>query len=260
VLLLGSFSDSSGESITATPNHGSAVPSTLSRSTFSSVSRRGTNFSLDPRRKECDLCAPEMNHTIKEVHTWLHFKPLPHFQVATRSVDFAGSRHGSPSPYITRSLVHVFGELGFGLLTGCAHGVDESFRSALEASSFGRKSFIACAFDSHVRRYNLAAGRVVPDGLSPSVALHRRTVWLVRRSSLLILFPDNLKNGRWDLGSTLAFRTAQYNLVPTFVVTVHRQKPVPGYIVVPSNLFGIVEGYWLFPHPASEGGMCEDSW
>ena len=188
------------------------------------------------------------------------FQTTPAFQVATQSVAFAGSRHGSPSPYITRSLVHVFGELGFGFLTGCAPGVDAGVRSALETSGFGEKSFIACAFDSRVAKCNLAAGRVVPDGLSPSAALHRRTVWLVRRSSILVLLPDNPKTGRWGRGSTLAFRTAQYNLVPTFVVTVHRPKPISGYLVVPSNLFGIVEGYWVFPHPACEGGRCADAW
>ena len=188
------------------------------------------------------------------------FPTVPAFQVATRSVAFAGSRHGSPSTFVTRSLVHVFGELGFGFLTGCAPGVDEAFRTALEASRYTETCFIACAFDSRARRVPLPAGRVVPDGLSPRAALHRRTVWLVRRASMLVLFPVDPVTGRWGRGSALAFQTARYNLVPVFVVGTFRPSPAPGYLVVPANLFGIVEGYWVYPQPVVEGGTCEDAW
>ena len=191
------------------------------------------------------------------------FPTTPAFQVATRSVAFAGSRHGAPSGYIARSLVHVFGSLGFGFLAGCAPGVDESFRTTLAASRFREKSFIACAFDSRVHRcekHQLTAGRVVPDGLTPAAALHRRTVWMIRRASILVLFPDSPATGGWGCGSMLAYRTARYNLVPVFVVTAHRPKPQIGSLVAPASLFGIVDGYWVFPHPASEGGSCEDAW
>ena len=187
----------------------------------------------------------------------------PSFQVASRSVAFAGSRHASVSGSITRSLIHVFGSLGFGFLTGCAPGVDESFRDELAESSFREKCFVACAFDSRLRRCeerNLASGRVVPDGLSPAAALHRRTVWIVRRASLLVLFPDDTRSGRWGRGSSLAVDTALFNLVPAFVVTARRPTPPPGYVVAPSSLFGLVEGFWVFPYPVHEGGTCEDQW
>ena len=188
---------------------------------------------------------------------------VPVFQVSPGSVAFAGSRHGSLPSRVTGSLVHVFGALGFSFLTGCAPGVDASFRKAFTASAVGINSFVACAFEATVRRCacgNLSAGRVVPDGLTPAAALHRRTVWMVRRASLLVLFPENPETGLWGRGSTLACRTARYNLVPAFVVTVHRPKPGVGFLVAPATLFGIVEGYWIFPHPVREGGPCEDTW
>ena len=192
-----------------------------------------------------------------------HSSTLPAFSVATRSVAFAGSRHGTVPPTVARSLVHVFGSLGFGFLTGCAPGVDASFRSVLTASPFGEKSFIACAFDSRAERFEsagVAAGRVVPDGLSPAAALHRRTVWIIRRCSLLVLFPAGPANGRWGRGSTLAYRTALYNLKPVFVVSSQRPTPRLGYLIAPATLFGIIDGYWVIPHPTREGGSCEDEW
>ena len=192
-----------------------------------------------------------------------HSATLPAFSVATRSVAFAGSRHGTVQPTVARSLVHVFGSLGFGFLTGCASGVDASFRSVLAASPFGGKSFVACAFDSRAKRFelaNMAAGRVVPDGLSPAAALHRRTVWIVRRCSLLVLAPDDPATGQWGHGSALAYRTALYNLKPVFVISSQRPKRRLGYLIAPATLFGIVDGYWVIPHPTREGGSCEDEW
>ena len=188
---------------------------------------------------------------------------LPSFSVATRSVAFAGNRHTTVSSSVARSLVHVFGSLGFSFLTGCAPGVDASFRGVLAKSLFRSKAFIACAFDSRIRRCeanHLSAGRVVPDGLSAAAALHRRTVWLVRRCSILVLLPDDPETGRWGRGSTLAYRTARYNLKPVFIVSKHRPKPRLGFLIASGTLFGIVDGYWVIPHPVRDGGSCEDAW
>ena len=188
---------------------------------------------------------------------------LPSFSVETSSVAFAGNRHAAVPSAVARSLVHVFGSLGFSFLTGCAPGVDASFRRVLAKSAFRSKAFIACAFDSRIRRCEakqLSAGRVVPDGLTAAAALHRRTVWMVRRSSILVLFPDDRETGRWGRGSTLAYRTARYNLKPLFVVSKHRPKPHVGFLIARATLFGIVDGYWVIPHPVREGGSCEDAW
>ncbi len=180
--------------------------------------------------------------------------------MASRSVAFAGSRRGDPSSYVARSLIHIFGNLGFSFLTGCASGVGAAYRSALETSRFREKSFIACAFDSRVRRCNLAAGRVVPDGLAPAAALHRCTVWMVRRASVLVLFPMILLPAP-------GAETRPSHSAPRITISfpfssspINRPSFGPGCHVVLSNLFGVVSGYWVYPHPVCEGGRCEDTW
>ena len=89
--------------------------------------------------------------------------------------------------------------------------------------------------------------------------LHRRTVWIVRRSSLLVLLPDDPETGAWGRGSRLAYRTARYNLKPVFLVTTHPPKPSPYELHLRSNLFGVVDGMWIVPHP-TEGGTCDEEW
>ena len=142
------------------------------------------------------------------------------FQVRPAVVAFAGSRNGSLSESVTYPLVHAFHSLGFSLLTGCATGIDECFRSVMARQPYEQNSMVACAFASRARRFDphgQFATPVVPSGLSPAAALHRRTVWMVRRCGLLVLFPADPVFGHWGKGSTLAFRTAVYNLKPVFV-------------------------------------------
>ena len=141
-------------------------------------------------------------------------------QVPCRSAAFAGSRRGSVDPPTADRLVGALSTLGFSFLVGCAPGIDSCFRGALVRSP-SAKGLIACAFPNRQRRFDSPqnpALAVVPTGLSPAAALHRRTVWLVRRASLLVLFPLDPLLGAWGKGSTLAFTTALYNLKPVFVV------------------------------------------
>ena len=99
---------------------------------------------------------------------------------------------------------------------------------------------------------------VVPPGLSPAAALHRRTVWMVRRSGLVVLFPADPVFGRWGKGSTLAFNTAVYNLKPVFVSAPSAPRRSPLYRIFPASLFGIVSGFWVIPHQIYDGGPCDD--
>ena len=183
------------------------------------------------------------------------------FRVRSHSVAFAGSRKGALTAADAHALVEGFLHLGFGFLTGCAPGIDRCFRSALTANKeAAERTIIACAFPSRERRYSIGevfATTVVPDGLSPAAALHRRTVWMVRRCSLLVLLPDDPETGDWGRGSRLAFHTARYNLKPVFLVTKHPPRPSRFEMQLQSNLFGVVDGLWVVPHP-SEGGTCDE--
>ena len=87
---------------------------------------------------------------------------------------------------------------------------------------------------------------------SPAAALHRRTVWIIRHASLLVLLPDNPLTGRWGRGSRLAFNTARHNLKPVFLVTSLPPKPTAFESIHRSNLFGVVDGYWVVPAGGSD--------
>ena len=180
------------------------------------------------------------------------------FRVRSHSVAFAGSRNGAVHRDTASALVEGFAHLGFGFLTGCATGIDRCFRLAFASkASVAERSIVACAFPHRARRFSVGeifASVVVPDGLSPAAALHRRTVWIVRHASLLVLFPDNPVTGRWGRGSRLAFDTARLNCKPVFLVTRNPPKPSVGESVLPSNLFGILDGYWVVP----EGGPDDE--
>ena len=174
------------------------------------------------------------------------------FKVRPEVVAFAGSRSGSLPETVASSLVHSFYALGFTFLTGCATGIDECFRQALIQRPYDQHSMVACAFESRARRFDsngILAFTVVPAGLSPAAALHRRTVWMVRRCGLLVLFPSE-----WGKGSTLAFRTAVYNLKPVFCASPAAPPPSPLYRIFPASLFGIVSGFWVIP----EGGPYDE--
>jgi hypothetical protein len=176
-------------------------------------------------------------------------------------VAFAGSRRGSLPHSVSSSIVHAFHALDLSLLTGCASGIDECFRRAMAHKPFEQHAMVACAFESRARKVDaegLLGIPVVPVGLSPSAALHRRTVWMVRRCGILVLFPADPVFGHWGKGSTLAFRTAVYNLKPIFVSAPSAPKPSPLYNIYPASLFGIVPGFWVVPHQIYKGGPCDE--
>ena len=183
------------------------------------------------------------------------------FQVRPPVVAFAGSRRGFLPDSVTVPLAHAFHALDFSLLTGCAPGIDACFRRVMATELFGQQSLVACAFEERARRFEgsgLHGIAVVPPGLSPAEALHRRTIWMVRHSGLLVLFPADPVFGRWGKGSTLAFNTAVYNLKPVFVCVPSAPRPSPLYRIFPSSLFGIVSGFWVVPHQIYAGGPCDE--
>ena len=185
----------------------------------------------------------------------------PRFQVRPPAVAFAGSRRGSLPVGVSASLVHAFHALDYSLLTGCAAGIDACFRKAMACKPFESHSMVACAFEHRARRIDaqgLLGIPVVPVGLSPAAAIHRRTVWMVRRAGLLVLFPADPVFGHWGKGSTLAFQTAVYNLKPVFVSAPAAPKPSPLYCIFPSSLLGIVPGFWVIPHQIYKGGPCDE--
>ena len=183
------------------------------------------------------------------------------FSVPQMSVLFAGSRYKKVSQSVCNSLVQALAKQGFSFLIGCAEGVDRSFRLAISKSQYHDRCFVACAFRQRLKEHytcGLFASVVVPKNIPPKAALHRRTVWMVKRCSMVVLFPDNPKDGSWGKGSRLVFKAALYNLKPMFIVSSTPPPRSIHYRVLKSSLFGIVEGYWVVPHPIKEGGTCDD--
>jgi hypothetical protein len=182
-------------------------------------------------------------------------KKFFNFKVEPVSVMFAGSRHGIVSEKTSSLLVSAFGSLGFSFITGCASGVDESFRKALALSEYRDKSIVACAFKDRADKLkDILPLYVVPEGLPPRVALAKRTLWMCSRCSLLILFPSD-PIGR---GSALAFKSAIYNNKPVFVVSNTKPRESDLYSVFPSSLFGVVQGFWAVP-PIYQNGLCYEA-
>ena len=183
------------------------------------------------------------------------------FRIAQRAVLFAGSRNGFVDPELAERLVAALAENGFSFLVGCATGVDACFRLTLaDRSSWSESTFVACAFADRVRSSvsrGLFASVVVPEGLSPAAALRRRTLWMVKRAELVVLFPDDPLTGRWGRGSTLAFRAATEQLKPVFVVSRTAPRRSPIYQVVAARLFDVADGYWAVPHPVA-AGTCDE--
>ena len=81
---------------------------------------------------------------------------------------------------------------------------------------------------------------------------------MVKRAGLLILFPDDPATGRWGRGSGLAFRAAVDQLKPVFVATARPPVPSLSYHLLPASFCGIVDGYWVVPHPVAEGSCDEE--
>jgi len=182
------------------------------------------------------------------------------FAVPEAGVLLAGSRHRELAQPVCRGLVEGLGSQGFAFLVGCAAGVDRSLRLALSESRYAESTLVACAFRSRVRAlsgYGLTSCWVVPAGLSARAALRRRTLWLVKRCCLAVLFPEDPCTGQWGPGSRLVFRACLDQLKPLFVVTSTAPRQTDHVRVAGSTLYGVA-GYWVVPHPIAEGGPCDD--
>jgi hypothetical protein len=182
------------------------------------------------------------------------------FAVPEAGVLLAGSRNREVPQPVCRGLVEGLGSQGFAFLVGCAAGVDRSFRQALSESRYAESTLVACAFRSRVRAlsgYGLASCWVVPEGLSARAALRRRTLWLVKRACLSVLFPEDPCTGQWGPGSRLVFRACLDQLKPLFVASSVAPRQTEHVRVAGSTLYGVA-GYWVVPHPIEDGGPCDD--
>jgi len=185
------------------------------------------------------------------------------FSVAGRAVLLAGSRHGSLPLKTCSQILQQFHHLGFRFFVGCASGIDRCFREALSVSPYRKDSVVACAFSGRVRparSLGLFASVVVPPGLPPKAALRRRTLWMVRRSSLVVLIPEDPTTSCWGPGSRLVFRSSMYHLKPVFVAARNSPPESVHYRLLPAELFGLLRGYWAVPHPFGDGGPCDDEY
>ena len=175
-------------------------------------------------------------------------------------VMFAGSRHGYLPRKVTESLVLALAKEGFSFLTGCAKGIDYSFRLALSRLNMHEKSFVACALVGRAdirNTFGLPASMVVPEFLPPREALHKRTVYLVKRTSLAIVFPDNPFSNIWGNGSKLVIRESGK---PVFVVSDKMLEDSCAYKILPSSLYGIINGYWVLSKNKCQGVKHEHNY
>jgi hypothetical protein len=183
------------------------------------------------------------------------------FRIPARSALLAGSRNGMIDPEVAERVAGALAAAGFSFLVGCATGVDACFRLTLaERPGWSESTFVACAFADRVAASasrGLYASVVVPEGLSRAAALRRRTLWMVKRAELVVLFPDDPLTGRWGRGSTLAFRAATEQLKPVFVVSSTAPPRSPIYQVVRASLFDVADGWWAVPHPVA-AGTCDE--
>jgi hypothetical protein len=183
------------------------------------------------------------------------------FRIPARSALLAGSRNGMIDPEVAERVAGALARAGFSFLVGCATGVDACFRLTLaERPEWSESTFVACAFADRLRysaSRGLYASVVVPEGLSRAAALRRRTLWMVKRAELVVLFPDDPLTGRWGRGSTLAFRAATEQLKPVFAVSSTAPPRSPVYQVVRASLFDVVDGWWAVPHPVA-AGTCDE--
>src|SRR6056297_3088899 len=129
------------------------------------------------------------------------------FCIPARAALLAGSRNGMIDPEVAERVTGALAAAGFSFLVGCATGVVACFRLTLaEREQWSESTFVACAFADRVRSSvsrGLCASVVVPDGLSPAAALRRRTLWMVKRAELVVLFPDDPLTGHWGRGARL---------------------------------------------------------
>jgi hypothetical protein len=178
-------------------------------------------------------------------------------------VMFAGSRHGLLPRKVSESLVLGLAKEGFSFLTGCAKGIDYSFRLALSKLHMHEVSFVACAFVGRAdlrNTFGLPASLVVPEFLPPREALHKRTVYLVNRTSLAIVFPDNPFSNCWGNGSKLVIKECIKSGKPVFVVSDKMLEDSKEYKILPSSLYGIINGYWVLSKIKCQGAAHEHNY
>jgi hypothetical protein len=167
-----------------------------------------------------------------------------------RTVCFAGSRRSSIERKNLAELCYGFHRSGFDFLVGCGEGVDRCFRDTVVDTALVGHCSVHCAFSACVHEAETMGLKVVyrvSDVLSPSAALHWRTVLMVRECSLLVLFPDDPTTGSWGKGSRLAFNTAIQSHIPVFVVTSIPPQGTQQIQVEEGSLFGAVDGHWVIP-------------
>ena len=182
------------------------------------------------------------------------------FSVAEGGVLLAGSRHVDLPRSVCLVLAGGLANAGFGFLVGCAPGVDRSFRKVLAERGHAERTLVACAFKSRLHSASargLTACLAAPEGLSPKAALRRRTLWLVKRCSFAVLFPERPFCNQWGPGSRLVYRSCLDQLKPVFLVSSESPPDSEHYRVARSCLYGL-EGFWVVPHPVCEGGPCDD--
>ena len=157
-------------------------------------------------------------------------QPALRFKVAARAVLFAGSRRGQVEQPVCRALVERFRRHGFGFFVGCATGVDAAFRAALAHSACGPDEvFVGCAFGQRARRCRaegLFASAVMPEGIPANAALARRTLWLVKRSSLVVLFPERPADRQWGPARGTCFDRVSTMLKPLTIGDPHESLTV----------------------------------
>ena len=167
------------------------------------------------------------------------------------TVLLAGSRNQTVSSQVYRDLVGGFGRLGFSFIVGDANGADASFRSALAESEYQDKSFVACCYAYRVPKISgLSCGLVVPDSVHPRQAPRVRTLYMVDRSAMAIVFADDPKTDSWGKGSTVCINACIKQGKPVFVVTSHRPEAFDTHHVLPTSLFGAIRGYFIVPKRA----------
>lgn len=182
------------------------------------------------------------------------------FVVREGFVGVAGSRRGNVHRSLSERLVCALHRLGFGVLVGCAPGVDAAVRAALVATRHVRGSLVACAFENRACRISasgLQASVVAPEGFVPSAALRYRTQWIIGHSSFLVLFPDDPNTGQWGRGSSLAYRSALGQGKPVFVVSSRPPQPSVRCVVLASDFLGVLTGIWVVPRSITLRYMME---
>jgi hypothetical protein len=182
---------------------------------------------------------------------------VPRSQPQRTAVLLAGSRSRGLPEALCRGIVRRLAVEGFGYLVGCAPGVDRSFRLALAREGLARSSVVACASRERLSRScGLPVAMVAPEWLSMAAALHWRTVWMVTRCRMVVLFPEG-QDGSWGPGSRLVLRTALEQGKPVFVASATEPRAPASAVVRPGSMYGLVSGWWVVPRAIHAAALCD---